>query len=1297
MENYKVISQIGRGNYGSVFLCDDLSSPDERRVVVKQVSIFDMAEAEREQAKQEVILLSCLKHPSIVEYYDSFIQDGHLHIVMEYCQGGDLASAMKEARRRKMYFSEAQVLDWIAQLCLAVQYMHSRLVLHRDLKSQNVFLTADNTVRLGDFGIARVLEHTFECAKTVVGTPYYMSPEVCENKAYDAKSDLWALGCVLYELCTLSHAFQSANLLGLVYKIVAEKPPPIPSLYSRELAALVDKMLSKDPAQRLTCDELLMEPFIAERLRLLVLAAERPVPESTAGLTSPQLVRFEEPVADAVLAPPAQGSELGNAPAAPEPSVAPEAAPEAAPVVVASSDAVPPIDTSPVPLTSPLLLPVEELAVPVPSLEVVEIEGQGADVDPPAESAESAKTQSPVVAVVSVNADSAVSLATATEVPHDAASSTVSVSLDDAVSPARMSTVIESEQSVEPLARAASPLIVATAVAAEPASVSSQMVSDSAASSTLSPAATPVFSPALSPAPKSESFISSGIPPSAVSPSVKRSPALSAASSPSFFPAPAPLSSPASVPVSSPPFTSISSPISTPSELAVVSKVTPLRSPISRFSAGGRSSSAGSESETTTSTVLNRDAPRVNVRIGIDDDVDGTRPLLRGGDPPPSVRRSEESPMHDAGLTPAPARTASVSAGARPSPTPLASLRSTVLSRASAVAAIATSVATSSVTPSGSVGVTPGSRASAVLPSLNLLKLSAAAGVKPQDREAPPDAGAAGANMAAGDRHSPPAPRLGLGAGLASPFSARSGSAATSGSSSKETDVGGGVRNGGGGDGSARVAGDASGMDAMPSPKFSFAARLKANKEANMQPVTANPKLVNSTGAAGGGSSGLSSDGGAFPYIGGMHSVSSPPFPLAPPTIRVDTTAALGVTIAPASRSMTAVDDDADVRPSFFEGGHIEAEPVHASSPHLVVSPGLISKYASIMQHSASSGSPESSETSPLHVSATPRSVLQSVVPPPTASAFLSDSATTTGASTSSSASTVPISSTHASTQRAPTSAPLSTPTYTDDFENDEGGTPTSQRRTPVAVGFRADAPPAPTSPIAENISVSQDDDSDEDYGIFLRPGALASQHVMMAALPPARMLGAGGIVSSAASSVGAARMVHGIGTSGVTTPKSPSSHARTAAETAGGGSQHLENLQAAAALWVANSTQQRPATAAAPRPIVPTSGHATVLPPVPTEEPSSKSMRLYTPSNASTARARCEAALGPELFQRVYSRLREKTTSSAVSGRVTRAQLLNIVGGDEKLLAECQRVDELIFMENIIVQNGDGAAKASI
>ena len=120
------------------------------------------------------------------------------HASPQYCEGGNLSRKIKNQKKLKVPFLEEQVLDWFTQLTTAIAYCHGKRVLHRDLKPGNVFLTATNQVKLGDFGIARVLENTMDKAQTVAGTPYFMSPEVCENKPYGAESDIWALGCILY-------------------------------------------------------------------------------------------------------------------------------------------------------------------------------------------------------------------------------------------------------------------------------------------------------------------------------------------------------------------------------------------------------------------------------------------------------------------------------------------------------------------------------------------------------------------------------------------------------------------------------------------------------------------------------------------------------------------------------------------------------------------------------------------------------------------------------------------------------------------------------------------------------------------------------------------------------------------------------------------------------------------------------------------------------------------------------------------------------------------------------------------
>ena len=184
---------------------------------------------------------------------------------MDYADGGDLSMKIKEQNGK--LFSENEILNWFTQVCLAIKHIHDRKILHRDIKSQNIFLMKDGRVKLGDFGIAKCLNQTIDKAKTYVGTPYYLSPEIINSQPYDFKSDIWSLGVLLYEICALKMPFDASNLPQLYIKIITCKYPPLSNKYSKELHSLVKSMLNETSIKRPTIKQILDVPIIKTRIR----------------------------------------------------------------------------------------------------------------------------------------------------------------------------------------------------------------------------------------------------------------------------------------------------------------------------------------------------------------------------------------------------------------------------------------------------------------------------------------------------------------------------------------------------------------------------------------------------------------------------------------------------------------------------------------------------------------------------------------------------------------------------------------------------------------------------------------------------------------------------------------------------------------------------------------------------------------------------------------------------------------------------------------------------------------------
>mmetsp|Transcript_17043 Transcript_17043/g.36817 ORF Transcript_17043/g.36817 Transcript_17043/m.36817 type:complete len:694 (-) Transcript_17043:512-2593(-) len=263
MDRYKVLKRIGVGTYGSAYLVC-LKKDTNQQYVLKKIKLDDANEKERVQAETEVTVLAQLDHPLVLGYVDHFMYKGHMCIVTDYCESGDLYQWLRSRSGGKSPMMEGQILELLVQILLAIQYVHSRNILHRDLKTQNIFLTKEGNIKLGDFGISRPLNSTLDLASTLIGTPYYMSPEVMSSMPYDFKSDMWSLGCCLYEMMSGKHAFDATDMSSLVLKIMRGEHLPIPSHFSPDLRDLAKSLLSKNPKQRPSTEQCLKLPFLKE-------------------------------------------------------------------------------------------------------------------------------------------------------------------------------------------------------------------------------------------------------------------------------------------------------------------------------------------------------------------------------------------------------------------------------------------------------------------------------------------------------------------------------------------------------------------------------------------------------------------------------------------------------------------------------------------------------------------------------------------------------------------------------------------------------------------------------------------------------------------------------------------------------------------------------------------------------------------------------------------------------------------------------------------------------------------------
>ncbi|KAM7347076.1 nek2 [Cochliomyia hominivorax] len=270
LQDYEVVSVIGNGAFGTCFKVRDKENGNI--YAWKGMDYDELSESQKESLVSEIRVLRQLQHPNIVQYYHHLVnyEAKSIFIVMECCEGGDLAQLIAKAKAENKRFEERYIWRVLFQICRALQVCHNKIkegtILHRDIKPANIFLDLEGNAKLGDFGLARMLRRNESFAETFVGTPYYMSPEIVKGSKYDRKSDVWAVGCLIYEMCSLRPPFKGREFTQLSANISIGKFNSIPDIYSNDLQEIIGFMLEVENEQRPSIEVISRHPILVRNI-----------------------------------------------------------------------------------------------------------------------------------------------------------------------------------------------------------------------------------------------------------------------------------------------------------------------------------------------------------------------------------------------------------------------------------------------------------------------------------------------------------------------------------------------------------------------------------------------------------------------------------------------------------------------------------------------------------------------------------------------------------------------------------------------------------------------------------------------------------------------------------------------------------------------------------------------------------------------------------------------------------------------------------------------------------------------
>ena len=256
MENFEILEKLGKGAFSVVYKVR--RNIDNQIYALKKVQITNLSEKQKTNSLNEIRVLASIKCKYIVNYKEAFLdtKDSTLCLVMEYADRGDLSKRIEEEKKRNRYFNERDIWRIFIQLVKGLKSLHDLNIIHRDIKSSNIFLFSDGTAKLGDLNVCKILSED-TLGKTQAGTPSFAAPEVWMEKPYGLKSDIWSLGCVLYEITALKCPFRADNIVELNNKILIGSFKRIPKKFSNDLNNMIEHMIRFEPEKRISCKQIL--------------------------------------------------------------------------------------------------------------------------------------------------------------------------------------------------------------------------------------------------------------------------------------------------------------------------------------------------------------------------------------------------------------------------------------------------------------------------------------------------------------------------------------------------------------------------------------------------------------------------------------------------------------------------------------------------------------------------------------------------------------------------------------------------------------------------------------------------------------------------------------------------------------------------------------------------------------------------------------------------------------------------------------------------------------------------------